>query len=80
MSCHDPRIRRQVYLLGHDVGDAVAERVRLALVDIDPRACLHIDRERRQLLVGSPAPAHEVARSLERAGIAVDAWAAEIAA
>jgi hypothetical protein len=58
--------------------EGAAERLRRSLLRIDPEACVRIDRERRQVIVGSNAPAEALAEHVARSGSKVTAWAAEI--
>ena len=68
----------QVFLLGNDIGDSTAQRVRLALGEVDPPACIVIDPERRAVWVGTSVSADDVLASLLGAGVVVQAWAAEL--
>jgi hypothetical protein len=68
----------QVFLLGGGIGEGIIQRLRRALACVDPDACVEIDIERGALKVGTPAAADDVLASLLSAGIAVQAWAAEL--
>lgn len=54
----------QVFLLGNDIGDSTAQRVRLALGEVDPPACIVIDPQRRAVWVGTSVSADDVLVSL----------------
>lgn len=68
----------QVFLLGTGLGESAVQRLRFALDRVDPDACVEIDIERGALKVGTPAAADDVLDSLLSAGVAVQAWAAEL--
>ena len=68
----------QALLLGNDIGDSTAQRVRLALGEVDPPACIVIDLERPAVWVGISVSADDVLASLLGAGVVVQAWAAEL--
>jgi hypothetical protein len=68
----------QVFLLGGVLGESTVQRLRCVLDRVDPHACVEIDIERGALKIGTPVAADDVLDSLLRAGITVQAWAAEL--
>ena len=73
-----PCSANQVFLLGGGLGESIVQRLRCALAHVDPDACVEIDIGRGALKVGTPAAADDVLNSLLSAGVAVQAWAAEL--
>jgi len=68
----------QVFLLGGGIGAGIVQQLRCALDRVDPGACIEVDIERGALKVGTLATADDVLASLLSAGVAVQAWAAEL--